>query len=432
MKLKLTHSIENAAVKSGFSRDTGYRINQDARLASQKNTVRRGRRRPDPLAGIFDEHVVPMLENCPNLRAVSVYEELMRRIPQLDPGVRRTLERRIRAWRAQYGAEQEVIFRQRQEPGRMGISDFTDMSKIGVTIDGGEFDHKLYHFRLAWSGFTHAHVVIGGESFAALSQGLQDALWILGGAPRECRTDSLSAAFRNISKDDGEDLTESFRQLCDHYGMQATRNNRGVPHENGAIEGAHGHLKRAIEDALALRGSKDFPTLDGYRDFIAKIAGHVNLRRNKHIEAEREVLQALPCQRTTDYKETTVRITRSSGFVLRKVFYTVPSRLIGQRLGVRLYDQRVELYLGGRHQLTLPRGHWNSSAKHWCAHVINYHHVIHSLRCKPMALMNWIYRDQVFPREAYRHCFDLALERSTPRQACRLAVQLLSLCSIPN
>ena len=105
-----------------------------------------------------------------------------------------------------------------------------------------------------------------------MAQGLHDALWILGGAPRECRTDSLSAAFRNISKDDGEDLTESFRHLCDHYGMQATRNNRGVPHENGAIQGTHGHLKRAIEDALALRASKDFPTLDGYRDFIAQIA----------------------------------------------------------------------------------------------------------------------------------------------------------------
>ena len=114
---------------------------------------------------------------------------------------------------------------------------------------------------------------------------------LLGGAPRECRTDSLSAAFRNISKDDGEDLTESYRQLCEHYGMRATRNNRGVAHENGAIEGPHGHLKRAIEDALALRGSKDFETLDEYRDFIAQITGNINLRHSKKIEAEREVLQ---------------------------------------------------------------------------------------------------------------------------------------------
>ena len=151
--------------------------------------------------------------------------------------------------------------------------------------------------------------------------------------------------------------------------MQATRNNRGVAHENGAIEGPHGHLKRAVEDALALRGSKDFETLDEYRDFIAQITGNINLRHSKKIEAEREVLQTLPGRRTTDYKETNVRITRSSGFVLRKVFYTVPSRLIGHRLGVRLYADRVELYLGSRHQLTLPRGHRDSSSRHWCAHV---------------------------------------------------------------
>ena len=143
MKLKKTHPVDKAAVKSGFSRAAGYRINKDSRLPSEKIKVKRARRRPDPLAGIFEEQVVPMLENCPNLRAVSVYEELMRLNPQLEPGVRRTLERRVRDWRAQYGPQQEVIFRQRQEPGRMGISDFTDMNRIGVTIGGCEFDHKL-------------------------------------------------------------------------------------------------------------------------------------------------------------------------------------------------------------------------------------------------------------------------------------------------
>ena len=163
MKLKLTHSIDKAAVKSGFSCATGYRINKDSRHPSQKPKVPRGRRRSDPLAGIFEEQVVPMLEKCPNLRAVAVYREVMRLNPQLAPGVRRTLERRIRDWRAQHGAQQEVIFRQRQEPGRMGISDFTDMNRIGVTIGGCKFDHKLYHFRLAWSGFTHpntSHVAL--------------------------------------------------------------------------------------------------------------------------------------------------------------------------------------------------------------------------------------------------------------------------------
>ena len=184
MKLKLTHSIERAAVKSGFSRDTGYRINKDSRLPSQKPKVPRGRRRSDPLAGIFEEQVVPMLEQCPNLRAVSVYEEIMRLNPQLEPGVRRTLERRVRDWRAQHGPQQEVIFRQRQEPGRMGISDFTDMNRIGVTIGGCKFDHKLYHFRLV--GIHPCRVVQGGDSL--------HALWTLG-APRECRTDSLRQRF---------------------------------------------------------------------------------------------------------------------------------------------------------------------------------------------------------------------------------------------
>ena len=134
MKLKLTHSIERAAVKSGFSRDS-YRINKDRRLPSQKPKVPRGRRRSDPLAGIFEEQVVPMLEQCPNLRAVSVYEEIMRLNPQLEPGVRRTLERRVRAGE-----------RSMDRSNRMGISDFTDMNRIGVTIGGCKFDHKLYHF----------------------------------------------------------------------------------------------------------------------------------------------------------------------------------------------------------------------------------------------------------------------------------------------
>ena len=187
---------------------------------------------------------------------------------------------------------------------------------------------------------------------------------------------------------------------------QATRNNRGGRTKT-AHEGPHGHLKRAVEDALALRGSKDFETLDEYRDLIAQITGNINLRHSKKIEAEREVLRALPGRRTTEYKETSVRVTRSSGFVLRKVFYTVPSRLIGHRLGVRLYADRVELYLGSRHQLTLPRGHRDSSARHWCAHVVNYHHVIHSLGASGADELG-LPRSAVSARRI--HCFEVALD----------------------
>ncbi len=210
MTQKKTDTIEVAAAKAGFSRATGYRLAADPAPPLQEKKPR-GRRRPDPLADIFDTEVVPILEASPGIRPVGVFEELMRCHPDLDPGVRRTLERRIRVWRAEHGPEQDVIFRQKHEPGRQGLSDFTRMGPLGVTVAGQPLDHMLYHFRLAWSGFTHARVVLGGESFTALAEGLQDALWHLGGAPGEHRTDSLSAAFRNLSKDAAEDITGRYQ-----------------------------------------------------------------------------------------------------------------------------------------------------------------------------------------------------------------------------
>ena len=376
MTLKKTHTIDVAAAKAGFSRATGYRLAEDPSLLSGK-AAPRGRRRPDPLADIFETEVVPILENSPGIRPVGVFEALMQRHPDLDPGVRRTLERRIRAWRAEYGPEREVIFRQKHEPGHRGLSDFTHMGSLGVSVAGQPLDHMLYHFRLAWSGFAHARVVLGGESFTALAEGLQCALWHLGGAPREHRTDSLSAAFCNLRKDEAEDMTERYQALCAHYGMAASRNNRGVAHENGSIEGPHGHLKRTIADALALRGSAEFDDLDAYRAFIAEVVGRANAHRAKRINAERALLQDLPAMPTADYEETSVVVTSSSGFTLRRVFYTVPSRLIGHRLGVRLYDDRLELFLSGTRHLTLPRGRPSKTGTH--VHVVNYRHVIHSL-----------------------------------------------------
>ena len=390
MTLKKTHTTDIAAAKAGFSRATGYRIAGAPSIAAQ-NSAPRGRRRPDPLADVFETEVVPILERSPGIRPFGGFQELMRRHPDLDPSVRRTLERRIRAWRAKHGPKREVIFRQKHEPGQRGLSDFTRMGSLGVTVAGQPLDHMLYHFRMAWSGFAHARVVLGGESFTALAEGLQGALWDLGGAPRDHRTDSLSAAFRNLRKDEAEDMTERYRALCAHYGMTVSRNNRGLAHENGSIEGPHGHLKREIADALALRGSADFDDLDAYRAFIAEIVGRANARRTKRIKAERATLRDLPALPTADYEETSVRVTSSSGFLLRRVFYTVPSRLIGHRLGVRLYDDHLELFLSGTHHLTLPRG--RSSKTQPQAHVVNYRHVIHSLKKKPMALLNLVYRE---------------------------------------
>lgn len=424
MTCRRTETIPVAAAKASLSTATAYRIEGDPRLPSQKRKPR-GRRRPDPLEGIFDEEVVPMLQSAPGLRAVAIYEELLRRHPELVPGIRRTLERRIRAWRARYGEEQEVIFRQPHQPGRMGLSDFTDMGDVGITIAGAAPDHRLYHFRLSYSGFEHAHVVLGGESFVALAEGLQNALWSLGGTPAEHRTDSLSAAFCNLAADAREDLTRRYEELCRHYGMTPSRNNRGIAHENGAIEASHGHLKHAIGDALLLRGSCDFEDLARYRQFIDELVARRNARNAQRIDVERAELKALPARRTTDYEDVTVRVTSSGGFTLRKVFYTVPSRLIGHRLRVRLYDDRLDVFIGATPLMTLSRGRARADGKH--SQVVDYRHVIHSLRRKPMALLNLVYRDQLFPREAYRRTFEALLEQLPERQACRIAVDLLAM-----
>jgi hypothetical protein len=425
MSFRQTHSTAVAAAKAGFSTATGYRIESDPRLPSQKKAPR-GRRRPDPLEGIWEREIVPMLEAAPDLRPVAIFEELLRRHPELAPGVRRTLERRILQWRALNGPERDVIFRQEQVPGRLGLSDFTDMGELGITVAGEPLEHRLYHFRLAFSGFEHAHVILGGESFVALAEGLQNALWALGGVPQQHRTDSLSAAFRNLTRDAQEDLTQRYEALAAHYGMEPTRNNLGVAHENGSIESAHGHLKKAVADALLLRGSRNFSDLAAYRRFIDETVGRRNARNRKRIEAERAALKKLPERRSTDYEEAIVQVTSSGGFDLRRVFYTVPSRLIGHRLRVRIYDDRLECFLGGTPILTLRRGR-PPQANGKRGHVVDYRHVIHALRKKPMALLNLVYREQLFPRQAYARAFEALLGSEGEKRACRITVELLAL-----
>jgi len=424
MKSRQTSAPAVAAAMAGFSRATGYRIEADPRLPSQRREPRERRRR-DPLAHLWDAEIVPMLVAAPGIRAVGVFEEMIRRHCELGEGVRRTLERRIRQWRSLHGPERDVIFRQEHPPGRMGLSDFTDVAELGIMIAGEPLAHRLYHFRLAFSGFAHAHVVLGGESYVALAEGLQNALWALGGVPEQHRSDSLSAAFRNLDRDTEVDQTKRYEALVAHYGMTPTRNNPGVAHENGSIESPHGHLKKVIEDDLLLRGSRDFADLDAYRRFIDEVVGRRNARNRKRIEIERAVLKPLPERRTADFEDARVIVTSSGGFILRKVFYTVPSRLIGHWLSVRLYDDRLVCFLGSTEVITLRRGRSPDHNKR--ARVVDYRHVIHALRRKPMALLNLVYRDQLFPRAAYARAFEALLASAGEKPACRTMVGLLAL-----
>ena len=428
MELRRTHSRHIAAAKSGISASTGARLDADPRPPSRKRQPRT-RRRPDPLAPVWDSEILPMLQAAPGLRPVTILAELRRRHPSFTATVRRTLERRVRVWQALHGPEQEVIFRQEHPPGQQGLSDFTDATELGVSVAGQALEHRLYHFRLAFCRWRHAEVVLGGESFVALAEGLQNALWALGGAPHEHRSDSLSAAFRNIERDALEDQTERYEALCAHYGMASTRNNAGVAHENGTIEASHAHLKTALQQALLLRGSCDFAELAAYRQFVAEVVGRLNTTCRDALAIERPKLRPLPPGRTSDHEDAVVVVTRNSGFLLRRVFYTVPSRLIGHRLRVRLYDDRLECFLGSTPVLILPRARvsYRGAKSARPMHVVDYRHIIHALRRKPGALLNLVYRDQLFPREAFRRTWDALLAAQTPRLACRAMVGLLAL-----
>jgi len=206
--------------------------------------------------------------------------------------------------------------------------------------------------------------------------------------------------------------------------MEPTRNNRGVAHDNGSIESAHGHVKRAVEDAPLIRGARDFADLAAYRRFIDEIISRHNARHAPRIAAERAALQPLPERRACDYEEAIVDVTTHGGFSLKKVFYTVPSRLIGHNLRVKLYDDRLDLYLGGEPLMTLRRGRCVNDKR---GHVVDYHHVIGALRRKPMALMGLVYRDELFPREAYRRAFEALINALPERAACKITVELLGL-----
>ena len=193
-----------------------------------------------------------------------------------------------------------------------------------------------------------------------------------------------------------------------------------------ADEGPHGHPpKRALEDAPLLRGSRDFADLDAYRSFVDEIVGRRNAHNRKRIELERPHLGKLPKRRTADYEDKIVTVTTSGGFMLKKVFYTAPSRLIGHRLRVHLYDDRLDCFLGSTPILTLRRGRPASESKG--GHVVDYRHVIHALRKKPMALCGLVYRDQLFPRPAYRKVFEALYAEVGDRQACKITVELLAL-----
>ena len=189
MKIRKNNTQQLAAAKAGIGERSARRIEGAVTLPSQ-HPRRHWRSRPDPFVQVWDSEVVPLLKRVPKLMAITVLRKLQDDHPDcFSDGVLRTLQRHIRQWRALEGPEKEVFFPQVHAPGVRGLSDFTAMGELRITLADAPFAHRLYHFVLAFSRWEHVEVVDGGESFEALSKGLQNALWQAGGAPQEHRSD---------------------------------------------------------------------------------------------------------------------------------------------------------------------------------------------------------------------------------------------------
>ncbi len=416
-------SQETAAAKAAISVRSGRRIEQDERPSVQGE--RHWRTREDPLDAVWEKELLPLLEKEAQLTGLTLWEYLEDEHPgKFAFSVLRTLQRRVKHWKATQGPDKVVIFRQSVPAGHQGLSDFSHPD-TEVTIKGEVFTHLLYQFRFAYSGWRYVQITLGGESYSALADGLQSALALAGGSPVAHRTDSLSAAFINSAEE--QKLTQSYDALCAHYNLRATRNNCGVSHENGAVECANGSFKHRLDQALKLRGSADFTTTRDYQAFLNKVAARLNKRCQERFKEEQLALQALPGMRFMDYSELSLKVTRSSTLEVKRVLYSVPSRMIGEQVRVHVYHDRLDFFVGQTLTSTLARLYPKAGQDR--ARCIDYRHIIHSLSAKPQAFRFLQFRDELLPTDSYRQLWLHCDQQFESREACKWIVGVLRIAA---
>ena len=389
---------ETAAAKAGMGVDTARKYRELGKLPSEVKKPHTWRTREDPFREVWD-WCREQLELTPGLHATTLFRALQRRYPgKFQDGQIRTLQRRVKKWRATEGPPKEVYFPQVHEPGRLCQSDFTDMCGLGVTVQGRPFPHLLYHFTLTYSNWEWAAVCFS-ESLEALSEGLQEALWKLGGVPESHRTDQLTAAVNVLS--DAKKFTRRYRALMDHYGLEPEKTQPESPHENGDVERRHGVLKRRVEQALMLRGSSDFESREAYEKFLHTLLTQLNKGRSERLAEENAALGKLPLTKMRACKEyRDVRVSRGSLIRVERNRYSVPSRLIGEKVNVRVRAERLDIYYGRQKLEELPRLRGRGKVR------IDYRHLIDWLVRKPGAFEGYRYREELFPTSRFRMAYD--------------------------
>jgi hypothetical protein len=413
------HPLYLAALKVGMDAKTGRKYRHAEWLPSESFTQRTWRTREDPFQDVWPE-LRDRLELNPGLQAKTLFEDLQRRFPgRFQDNQLRTLQRKIKAWKAIEGAPKEVFFDQVHTPGELGASDFTSMNELHVTLAGQPFDHLVYHFVLTYSNWETGTVCFS-ESFESLSQGLQNALWELGGVPRTHRTDRLSAAVNNLG--DRDLFQQRYRALLAHYGLKPQAIQARKAHQNGDAEQSHHRYKDAIDQALMLRGSRDFDDRAAYEQFLRVVFAQRNQGRTQRFAEERPLLNDLPARRVDAWHQRKVRVTQGSTIRVVTNTYSVPSRLIGEQVDVHVMAEFLEVWYGPVLVERVPR----LRGRH--KHLINYRHVIDWLVRKPGAFAAYRYHDALFPTSRFRRVYD-ALREHSPARAAKDYLRILELAA---
>ena len=396
-ELNAGHGLAVAAAKAGMDEKTARKYRRLGQMPSQCRAEHAWRTRPDPFASVWDE-VRALLEDLPGLQGTTVLAELMRRHPgQFQDGQLRTLQRKIKQWRATEGPSKEVFFPQEHPPGQLCQSDFCHLTDLNVTLGGLPFAHLIYHFVLTYSNWE-AGTICATESLESLSAGLQSALWELGGVPQRHRTDSLTAAVQKLSHP--EDFTPAYRALLAHYGLAGEHTQPRRPNENGDVEQSHYRFRERLEQALLLRGSRDFADRDDYAAFLRQHLARANAGRTQRLAQERPLLRPLPASRLEACQRLWARVGPSSTIRVQNNVYSVHSRLIGERVEVRLFGEHLELWYAQARVETLPRLRGKGR------HHVHWRHLIDWLVRKPGAFAQYRYRDAFFPTSRFRVAYD--------------------------
>lgn len=387
-----------AAWKSGMSEKTARKYRTRGQLPSETTKPRTWRTRSDPFDDVWSV-VEEQLVATPSIEAKSLFEWLQRKYPnRFSEGQLRSFQRRVKDWRATAGPAKEVFFQQVHHPGRLCASDFTHMTDLGVTIAGQTFEHMVYHFVLTYSNWESVTVCFS-ESFESLSEGLQNALWELGGVPDRHRSDRMSAAVNNLTPQ--REFTARYQGLMNHYGLTMEKTGARKAHENGDVESLHRHFKRSVKQALLLRGSQDFADRAEYISFLKDVVAHKNAGRVDRLAEEQSLLGPLSATRQSSTRQLDVKV--NSGSLIRVLgnVYSVKSRLIGETVKVRVYAEHLEIWFAQKEVDRVPRLHGRAK------HCINYRHIIDWLVRKPGAFENYRYRDALFPTSRFRMAYDL-------------------------